>query len=168
MTAGLALGLDRASASRFSFLLAIPTVFASSVLITAELAQTSAPVDWASLALLPRRGRSFGPVTPPLLALALLWAPLDAATSSVTWGLGLVSALAATVISVAALSGTALAADVKLRFSVGANESEIRQVLEEGILDRADHIWRQLDHDGTVCDVDLQHSVNGRRIWGQE
>ncbi len=29
-------------------------------------------VDWVALALLPRRGRSFGPVTPPLLALALL------------------------------------------------------------------------------------------------
>jgi len=35
-------------------------------------------VDGASLALLPRLGRSFGPVTPPLLALALLRAGLTA------------------------------------------------------------------------------------------
>lgn len=37
-------------------------------------------IDWLTLALLPRRGRSFGPVAPPLLALLVLRA---AATSSV-------------------------------------------------------------------------------------
>jgi undecaprenyl-diphosphatase len=51
MTAGLALGLDRASASRFSFLLAIPTILASSVLVTLDLIQAAGPVDWSSLAL---------------------------------------------------------------------------------------------------------------------
>ena len=51
MTAGLALGLDRASASRFSFLLAVPTIFASSALVTLDLLQGSGPVDWWSLAL---------------------------------------------------------------------------------------------------------------------
>jgi undecaprenyl-diphosphatase len=51
MTAGLALGLDRASASRFSFLLAMPTILASSVLVTSDLLQQDAPVDWTALAL---------------------------------------------------------------------------------------------------------------------
>lgn len=51
MTAGLALGLDRESASRFSFLLAIPTILASSTLITLDLLNQTGPVDWNSLAL---------------------------------------------------------------------------------------------------------------------
>lgn len=51
ITAGLALGFDRTSASRFSFLLAIPTILASSVLVTSDLLQQAAPVDWAGLAL---------------------------------------------------------------------------------------------------------------------
>jgi undecaprenyl-diphosphatase len=51
MTAGLALGLDRASASRFSFLLAVPTILASSALVTLDLLRDSGPVDWAALGL---------------------------------------------------------------------------------------------------------------------
>ena len=51
MTAGLALGFDRESAARFSFLLAIPTILASSTLVTLDLAKQAAPVDWQSLSL---------------------------------------------------------------------------------------------------------------------
>jgi undecaprenyl-diphosphatase len=50
MTAALALGFDRATASRFSFLLAIPTILASSVLVTHDLLKAAEPVDWSSLA----------------------------------------------------------------------------------------------------------------------
>jgi undecaprenyl-diphosphatase len=49
MTAGLMLGLSREAAARFSFLLSIPTILAASVLITADLAQSSAPVAWFDL-----------------------------------------------------------------------------------------------------------------------
>lgn len=51
MTAGLMLGLTREAASRFSFLLAIPTVLASSVLVGADLATHTGPVDWVALSL---------------------------------------------------------------------------------------------------------------------
>lgn len=51
MTAGLWLGMTRAAASRFSFLLSIPTILASSVLVTRDLLQTNAPVDWSGLGL---------------------------------------------------------------------------------------------------------------------
>jgi undecaprenyl-diphosphatase len=51
MTAGLALGFDRASAARFSFLLSMPTILASSVLITSDLLQQTGPVDWSGLAM---------------------------------------------------------------------------------------------------------------------
>ena len=51
MTAGLWLGMNRAAASRFSFLLAIPTILASSLLVTRDLVQANAPVDWAGLGL---------------------------------------------------------------------------------------------------------------------
>ena len=49
MTAGLMLGLSREAAARFSFLLSIPTILAASVLVTADLAQSSAPVPWFDL-----------------------------------------------------------------------------------------------------------------------
>ncbi len=49
MTAGLMLGLTREAAARFSFLLSIPTILAASVLVTADLAQSSAPVAWVDL-----------------------------------------------------------------------------------------------------------------------
>ncbi len=49
MTAGLWLGLNRAAAARFSFLLSIPTILASGTLVTLDLAQESTPVDWVSL-----------------------------------------------------------------------------------------------------------------------
>jgi undecaprenyl-diphosphatase len=51
MTAGLWLGLTRAAASRFSFLLSIPTILASSVLVTRDLVQSASPVDWSALGL---------------------------------------------------------------------------------------------------------------------
>lgn len=46
MTAGLMRGLTREAASRFSFLLAIPTILAASLLKTLDLLQASAPPDW--------------------------------------------------------------------------------------------------------------------------
>ncbi|MCB1789738.1 MAG: undecaprenyl-diphosphate phosphatase [Gammaproteobacteria bacterium] len=51
MTTGLLLGFNRAAASRFSFLLAIPTILASSALVTLDLLELDAPVDWGSLGL---------------------------------------------------------------------------------------------------------------------
>ena len=51
MTTGLWLGLNRAAASRFSFLLSIPTILASSALVTKDLLESSGPVDWQSLGL---------------------------------------------------------------------------------------------------------------------
>jgi undecaprenyl-diphosphatase len=51
MTAGLWLGLNRAAASRFSFLLSIPTILASSLLVTRDLIQSETAVDWAALGL---------------------------------------------------------------------------------------------------------------------
>ena len=51
MTAGLWLGLNRAAASRFSFLLSIPTILASSVLVTRDLLQSETAVDWYALGL---------------------------------------------------------------------------------------------------------------------
>ncbi len=49
ITAGLLLGLDRASAARFSFLLSIPVIAGAGVLKTAELATMPGPVDWQLL-----------------------------------------------------------------------------------------------------------------------
>lgn len=46
MTAGLMLGLSRQAAARFSFLLAIPTILMSSILVTWGLMRASEPVDW--------------------------------------------------------------------------------------------------------------------------
>jgi undecaprenyl-diphosphatase len=51
MTAGLWLGLSRAAASRFSFLLSIPTILASSLLVTRDLVQEDVAVDWSALGL---------------------------------------------------------------------------------------------------------------------
>ena len=51
ITAGLWLGLTRAAASRFSFLLSIPTILASSVLVTRDLVQSESAVDWSALGL---------------------------------------------------------------------------------------------------------------------
>ena len=51
MTAGLWLGLTRAAASRFSFLLSIPTILASTTLVLLDLIEQRAPVDWSSLGL---------------------------------------------------------------------------------------------------------------------
>lgn len=49
MTTGLMLGLNREAAARFSFLLAIPTILMSSVLVTWGLIKASEPVDWNAL-----------------------------------------------------------------------------------------------------------------------
>ena len=51
MTTGLWLGLTREAASRFSFLLSIPTILASSVLISRDLLGAQGAVDWTGLAL---------------------------------------------------------------------------------------------------------------------
>lgn len=51
MTAGLFLGLTRKAASRFSFLISIPTIILSGSLLSLELIQSEAPVEWLSLAI---------------------------------------------------------------------------------------------------------------------
>jgi len=51
MTAGLALGLTRHGAARFSFLLAIPTILGSAVLLFKDLLASDAPVNWLALGL---------------------------------------------------------------------------------------------------------------------
>ena len=51
MTAALMLGLSREASSRFSFLLAIPTILASSIFVTKDLIESPAPVDWTALGL---------------------------------------------------------------------------------------------------------------------
>ena len=49
ITAGLLLGLTRQAASRFSFLLSIPAILMSGALVTWDLLESTAPVDWTSL-----------------------------------------------------------------------------------------------------------------------
>jgi undecaprenyl-diphosphatase len=49
ITAGLFLGLTRKAASRFSFLLAIPTILMAGGLETLDLIRAADPVDWTSL-----------------------------------------------------------------------------------------------------------------------
>ncbi|WP_296699926.1 undecaprenyl-diphosphate phosphatase [Thiocapsa sp. UBA6158] len=51
ITAALMLGLTRKAASRFSFLLAIPTIIMAGGLETLDLLQAGEPVDWMSLLL---------------------------------------------------------------------------------------------------------------------
>ena len=51
ITAGLMLGLTREAAARFSFLLSIPTLLASNVLIGRDLVQSEVPVEWGTLLL---------------------------------------------------------------------------------------------------------------------
>ncbi|MGB5833237.1 MAG: undecaprenyl-diphosphate phosphatase [Thiohalocapsa sp.] len=49
MTAGLFVGLTRHAASRFSFLLSIPTILLAGFIATKDLIDTSGPVDWHAL-----------------------------------------------------------------------------------------------------------------------
>ena len=51
MTAGLFLGLTRRAASRFSFLLSIPTILMSGGLVTLDLIRSETGVDWTSLSI---------------------------------------------------------------------------------------------------------------------
>jgi undecaprenyl-diphosphatase len=51
ITAALMLGLTRKAASRFSFLLAIPTIMMAGALETLDLAKANEAVDWLSLGL---------------------------------------------------------------------------------------------------------------------
>ena len=51
ITAGLMLGLTRKAASRFSFLISIPTIFLSGTLVTFDLVRAETPVEWDSLLL---------------------------------------------------------------------------------------------------------------------
>lgn len=50
MTAGMLLGLTREAASRFSFLLSIPTILMSGSLVTLELITSRTAVDWGAMA----------------------------------------------------------------------------------------------------------------------
>ena len=49
MTAGLLLGLSREAAARFSFLLSIPVITLSGMLVVKDLIEQSAVVDWMAL-----------------------------------------------------------------------------------------------------------------------
>ncbi|WP_428634134.1 undecaprenyl-diphosphate phosphatase [Sedimenticola sp.] len=49
ITAGMMLGLTREAASRFSFLLSIPTILMSGSLVTLHLITDPAPVDWLAM-----------------------------------------------------------------------------------------------------------------------
>ena len=49
MTAGLMIGLTREAASRFSFLLAIPTILGSSLLVSLDLLKSPEQADWIAL-----------------------------------------------------------------------------------------------------------------------
>ncbi len=51
ITAGLMLGLTREAAARFSFLLSVPTLLASNVLIGRDLVRSEVPVQWGMLGL---------------------------------------------------------------------------------------------------------------------
>lgn len=51
MTAGLMMGLTRAAAARFSFLLSIPVIVLAGGLNGIELVKASIPVDWTALGL---------------------------------------------------------------------------------------------------------------------
>ena len=79
-------------------------------------------VDGAGLALLPQRGRSFGPVTPSLLALAVMH-------TAVAWGAGLFwanwSGLLLTAVLDAALSGVFIYATWMEPFRIGVTQSEL-------------------------------------------
>lgn len=51
ITAGLLLGLTRKAASRFSFLMAIPTILLAGLLETKDLLEAAEPTDWYALLL---------------------------------------------------------------------------------------------------------------------
>lgn len=51
LTAGLAAGLSRQAAARFSFLLSIPVIVLAGALETRELLTTPVPIDWTAIAL---------------------------------------------------------------------------------------------------------------------
>lgn len=51
ITGGLFLGLTRKAASRFSFLISIPTILMSGGLLTLDLISSDIPADWFSLSL---------------------------------------------------------------------------------------------------------------------
>ena len=91
--------------------------------LVAALAFLFTVTDWAGLALLPRAGRSFGPVTPPLLALALARTALIfvIGLAWATWpGLALTAALNL------ALSAVFVYATWIEPFHVGVTRAELR------------------------------------------
>lgn len=51
MTAGLIMGLSRQAAARFSFLLSIPVITLSGLLVGKDLVEQSAPVDWWAMVI---------------------------------------------------------------------------------------------------------------------
>ena len=86
-------------------------------------------VDGAGLALLPRRRRSFGPVTPPLLALAVTHTGL-AVVSGLLWDTRL-SLLLTGVLDVA-ISGVFLYATWVEPFRIGVTQAKLRSTKLEG------------------------------------
>lgn len=51
MTAGLAMGLTRSAAARFSFLISIPVIVLAGGLKTLDLIKQTSPVDWTAISL---------------------------------------------------------------------------------------------------------------------
>lgn len=51
ITAGLMIGLTREAASRFSFLISIPTILMSGALVTIDLVESNTPIAWNELFL---------------------------------------------------------------------------------------------------------------------
>ncbi len=96
---------------------------------TALLTLTFILSDWVSLSLLPRWERSFGPVTPPLLGLALVRAVL-------IFGLGIVWDTPAGLLTAAALNlavfATALYATWVEPFQIGVTEITLRSPKLDG------------------------------------
>ncbi len=85
--------------------------------------------DWVSLALLPRFRRSFGPVTPPLLGLALLRAALILALGAL-WPAWPALVLAVTLLL--ALSGAAAYATWVEPFRLGVTRLQVKDPRLEG------------------------------------
>ena len=86
-------------------------------------------IDGVGLALLPRRGRSFGPVTPPLLALACIHTVLALIVGTL-WGTG-GGLVLATALGVA-VSGAFLYATWVEPFQIGVTQTHLRSAKLNG------------------------------------
>ncbi|HOC20715.1 MAG TPA: hypothetical protein PKL16_04370 [Anaerolineae bacterium] len=109
--------------------------------LAAGIAAVACLGDWATLALLPRRGRSWGPVTPSLLALQLLRAGLS---WLLAWTLGRwtspLPALAGWALLMAALSGVLYYATWVEPFRVEVTQQTLRLESWKGAPLRVLHI----------------------------